>query len=76
MVSVITEKGKIMEDKKDCVSMNYEAEYERVSRELEKAYAENRYLRDELKQKEGELSFHYGFKTAVELICGRGGCNG
>ena len=54
-----------MEDK---CCLNYEAEYDRAMKELVKAQDENRWLRDELLNKEREMSWHYGFRDAVELI--------
>lgn len=65
-----------MEDKKLSASLNYEAECERLSKELKKAIEEANYLRQELKLKEEELKWHEGFRSAVELIFGKGGCNG
>ena len=65
-----------MDDKTLCASLNYEAEYKRLEQELKKATDEAHYLRQELKFKEEELKWHYGFRSAVELIFGKGGCNG
>lgn len=56
-----------------CASLDYEKAYDKVMRELEKAKCEADYLRDECKQKDRELEFYYGFKSAVELIFGKGG---
>ena len=56
-----------MEDKK-CCAPNYEEYYKQSQAELRKAIDENHYLRDELLQKEREMSWQYGFKEAVELI--------
>ena len=64
-----------MEDNK-CCAPNYEEYYKQSQAELMKAIDENHYLRDELRQKEREMSWHYGFKEAVELIFRKGGCNG
>lgn len=58
-----------------CASLDYEKEYNKALRELEKATHENHYLRNELKQKEEEMKWHYGFRSAVELIFGKGGYN-
>lgn len=65
-----------MEDKNLCASLNYEAECKRLSQELKKAIEEANYLRQELKFKEEELKWHCGFRSAVELIFGKGGFNG
>ena len=65
-----------MEDNKHCATLNYEAEYEKVSVELRKANDENFYLRDELKQKDREMAWLYGFKNAIEVVFGKDGCNG
>lgn len=59
-----------------CASLDYEKEYDKAMRELEKAKCEANYLRDELRLKEEEMKWHYGFRSAVELIFGKGGCNG
>ena len=58
-----------------CASLDYEAEHARVCAERDKARAEANYLRDELRMKEEEMKWHYGFRSAVELIFGKGGCN-
>ena len=67
-----------MEDNKmehtKSASLDYEKAYDRVMRELDKAKCEADYLRGECKQKDKELAYHYGFKNAVELIFGKGGC--
>jgi hypothetical protein len=70
------EKGKTMKDNDMCASMDYEAEYKRTSVKLAKATDENHYLREELKNKEREMNWYYGFKAAIEMVFGRGGCNG
>ena len=57
-----------MSDKEPTASLNYEAEYDRAMRDLVKAQDENCWLRDELKGRERELQWHYGFREAVELI--------
>ena len=64
-----------MEDNK-CASLDYEQAYDKVMRSLDKAECENHYLRDELRLKEEEMKWLYGFKSAVELIFGKGGSNG
>ena len=70
----------MMEDNKmeanKCATLDYERAYDKVMREMEKVKCEADYLRGECKQKDKELEWHYGFKTAVELIFGKGGCNG
>ena len=58
-----------------CASLDYEAEHARVCAERDKAMAEAKYLRDELRMKEEELKWLCGFRSAVELIFGKGGCN-
>ena len=73
-ISVPTEKGKTMEDNK-CASLDYERAYENVMRELEKAKCEANYLRNELRLKEEEMKWLCGFRSAVELIFGKGGRN-
>ena len=64
-----------MSDKELACSLDYEKEYHKAMKELEKAIHENRYLSQELKQKEAEMKWHYGFRSAVELIFGKGGFN-
>ena len=51
--------------------INYEAEYNRMKEEMEKIKEENAYLREELKNKEKELRYYYGFVAACKLIFGR-----
>lgn len=63
-----------MEDNK-CASLDYERAYDNVMRELEKAKCEANYLRDELRLKEEEMKWLNGFRSAVELIFGKGGRN-
>lgn len=48
--------------------LNYEAEYNRVCAELKKMHDENCYLREELKQKNIDMSWLYGFKQAIETV--------
>lgn len=59
-----------------CASLNYEAEYEKAMQELKKAECENNFLRVELRQREEEMKWLYGFKAAVEVIFGKGELNG
>ena len=51
--------------------INYEAEYNRMKKEMEKIKEENAYLREEMKNKEKELRYYYGFEAACKLIFGR-----
>ena len=51
--------------------INYEAEYNRMKEEMEKIKEENAYLREEMKNKEKELRYYYGFEEACKLIFGR-----
>ena len=51
--------------------LNYEAEYNRLKEEMSKQKEENAYLRAELKDKEKELQYYYGFEAACKLIFGR-----
>ena len=51
--------------------LNYEAEYNRLKEEMAKQNEENTYLRAELKNKEKELRYYYGFEEACKLIFGR-----
>ena len=51
--------------------INYEAEYNRMKEETEKIKEENAYLREEMKNKEKELRYYYGFEAACKLIFGR-----
>jgi hypothetical protein len=53
------------------VGLNYEAEYNRLKEEMAKQNEENTCLRAELKNKENELRYHYGFEAACKLIFGR-----
>ena len=50
---------------------NYEAEYNRLKEKMAKQNEENAYLRAELKDKEKELQYYYGFEAACKLILGR-----
>lgn len=60
-----------MEDKKLCAAPDYEAMYVRATDEMRKMEAENRYLREELRQSKEEMQWHYGFRAAVEMIFGK-----
>ena len=51
--------------------LNYEAEYNRWKEGMAKQNEENTYLRAELKDKEKELQYYYGFEAACKLIFGR-----
>ena len=51
--------------------LDYEAEYNRLKEEMSKQKEENAYLRAELKDKEKELQYYYGFEAACKLIFGR-----
>ena len=50
--------------------LNYEAEYNRLKEVMSKQNEENTYLRAELKNKEKELRYYYGFEAACKLIFG------
>lgn len=50
--------------------LNYEAEYNRLKEGMSKQTEENAYLRAELKDKEKELQYYYGFEAACKLIFG------
>ena len=60
-----------MDVREKTAGLDYESEYNRLKDEMEKQNKENKYLREELKEKEGELLYHQGFKAACELIFGR-----
>ena len=51
--------------------LDYEAEYNRLKDEMQKQKEQNVYLRAELKDKEKELQYYYGFEAACKLIFGR-----
>ena len=59
-----------MDVREKTAGLNYEAEYNRLREELAKANQENKYLREELKNKESELRYYLGFATAVNTIFG------
>ena len=50
--------------------LNYEAEYNRLKEEMVKQREENTHLRAELKNKEEELRYYYGFEEACKLFLG------
>lgn len=60
-----------MDARENTVGLNYEAEYNRLKEEMAKQNEENTYLRAELKNKEKELQYYYGFEAACKLIFGR-----
>lgn len=60
-----------MDVRENTVGLNYEAEYNRLKKEMAKQHEENTYLREELKGKEKELQYYYGFEAACKLIFGR-----
>ena len=57
-----------MDVREKTVVLNYEAEYNRLKEEMAKQNEENTYLRAELKNKEKELRYYYGFEAACKLI--------
>ena len=66
----------VKEDKMEenrTASLNYEGEYYRIKEEFEKLREENFYLHEEVKLREEEMRWHYGFKSACELIFGGAG---
>ena len=63
------------ESENRCASLDYEAEHARLCAKLDKAMSEANYLRDELRLKEEEMKWLCGFRSAVELIFGKGGFN-
>ena len=62
--------GVTMDVREKTEGINYEAEYNRMKEEMEKIKEENAYLRAELKNKEKELRYYYGFEEACKLIFG------
>ena len=60
-----------MDVRENTVGLNYEAECNRLKEEMAKQNEENTYLRAELKNKEKELQYYYGFGAACKLIFGR-----
>lgn len=61
----------IKEEKDIACSLNYEAEYNRLTKEFEKLKADRDYLAEELKVMDREARWHHGFRAAVELIFGK-----
>ena len=59
-----------MDVRENTAGLNYEAEYNRLKEEMAKQREENTYLRGELKNKERELQYYYGFEAACKLIFG------
>ena len=59
-----------MDVREKTAELNYEAEYNRLKEEMQKQKEENAYLRAELKDKEKELQYYYGFEAACKLIFG------
>ena len=60
-----------MDVKEETVGLDYEAEYNHLKEKMAKQNEENTYLRAELKNKEKELQYYYGFEAACKLIFGR-----
>ena len=60
-----------MDVREKTAGLNYEAECNRLKEEMAKQNEENTYLRAELKNKEKELQYYYGFGAACKLIFGR-----
>ena len=65
-----------MDVREKSAGLNYEAEYNRLKEEMQKQKEENAYLRAELKDKEKELRYYYGFEAACKLNFGRRYDNG
>ena len=59
-----------MDLKGKTTGLNYEAEYNHLKEVMERQKAENTYLREELRYKEKELQYYYGFEAACKLILG------
>ena len=59
-----------MDVREKTAELNYEAEYNRLKEEMAKQNEENTYLREEMKNKEKELRYYYGFEAACKLIFG------
>ena len=59
-----------MDVREETVGLNYEAEYNRLKEGMAKQNEENTCLRAELKNKEKELQYYYGFEAACKLIFG------
>ena len=60
-----------MDVREKTAGLNYEEEHNRLKEEMRKQKEENAYLRAELKDKEKELQYYYGFEAACKLIFGR-----
>ena len=60
-----------MDVREKTAELNYEAEYNRLKEEMARQKEENTYLREELKDKEKELRYYFGFVDACKLIFGR-----
>ena len=60
-----------MDVREKLVGLDYEAECNRLKEEMQKQEEENAYLRAEIKNKEKELQYYYGFEAACKLIFGR-----
>ena len=60
-----------MDVREKTTGLDYEAEYNCLKEEMQKQKEENAYLRAELKDKEKELQYYYGFEAACKLIFGR-----
>lgn len=57
-----------MDVREKTTGLNYEEEYNRLKERMAKQNEENTYLREELKDKEKELQYYYGFEAACKLI--------
>ena len=62
--------GVTVDVREKTTGLNYEAEYNRLKEKMAKQNEENTYLLEELKEKEGGLLYHQGFKAACALIFG------
>lgn len=60
-----------MDVRENTAGLNYESEYNRLKEKIAKQHEENTYLREELKDKERQLQYYYGFEAACKLIFGR-----
>ena len=59
-----------MDVREKTAGLNYEAEYNRFKEKMAKQNEENTYLREELKDKERQVQYYYGFEAACKLIFG------
>lgn len=57
-----------MNVREKAAGLNYEVEYNRLKEGMAKQNEENKHLREELKEKERELQYYYGFEAACMLI--------